>query len=269
MQGLRSTPLPARIFRGPPVPAIVLVRSDMRLRLFDWGPSPFCMKIRMLLEHKGLEFERLMIWGPPLVELWRRGRIGKVPALEIDGELVCDSTDIAYAIEERCPTPPAIPSDPVARGRCHVIEDWADESMYFLNLYYQWLDPEGAPNVAKAFAKVPLGQAIVPIFRQRVARQVRGQGTGRKPPEHIRRDLERNLDALDGMLAGGGFLLGDAPLLCDFAVAAQLHYLGRTPVGGRALAEHAPIRAYMERMKSLRETTRAQMREPGARVAST
>jgi glutathione S-transferase len=59
------------------------------------------------------------------------------------------------------------------------------------------------------------------------------------------------------MLSGSAFLLGDQPLLCDFAVTAQLHYLSRTPVGERALAARPVIGAYRDRMKALRETTRS------------
>ena len=77
----------------------------MAIRLFDWGPSPFCLKVRAILDHKQVEYERRNVLGPALVELWRRGRIGKVPALEIDGALVCDSTDIAHELERRFPDP--------------------------------------------------------------------------------------------------------------------------------------------------------------------
>jgi glutathione S-transferase len=63
----------------------------------------------------------------------------------------------------------------------------------------------------------------------------KGQGTLRKPPGHVRRDLERQLDAVDAMLAPGPFLLGDRPWLCDFALYGQLHYLSRTPVGAICL----------------------------------
>ncbi|HET6583757.1 MAG TPA: glutathione S-transferase family protein [Nannocystaceae bacterium] len=223
-----------------------------RLRLFDWGPSPFCMKIRAILDYKGLEYERVMVLGRPMIELVRRGGIGKVPALDIDGELVCDSTDIAHAIEQRFPTPPILPREPDRRALCHVLEDWADESVYYVNLYYQWIDPRGAPMVARAFERFIVGRAVLPLYRRMVTRQIRGQGTGRKPAAHVRRDLDRHLDAFDDLLAARDFLLGDGPFLCDFSAAAQLHYLSRTPVGGEALATRPRIASYRERMRTFR-----------------
>jgi glutathione S-transferase len=227
------------------------------MRLFDWGPSPFCMKVRSILDHKQIEYERVMVLGPPLLELLRRGRIGKVPALDIDGRLICDSTDIAHELERLHPAPAILPADPRQRGLCHAIEEWADESLYFVNLYFQWIDPEGAPLVAPVFRKIPVvGHVTYPLFLRRVRAQVQGQGTGRKPPEQLARDLERHLDAIDDMLAGRAFLLDGGPFLCDFALNAQLVYLSRTPVGGRALRDRTSVARYMENMRSLRDAHR-------------
>ena len=68
----------------------------------------------------------------------------------------------------------------------------------------------------------------------------------------MRRDLERHVDAIDDLLEAREFLLGDGPFLCDFAVAAQLLYMARTPVGGEALATRPRIERYRERMRSFR-----------------
>jgi glutathione S-transferase len=72
----------------------------------------------------------------------------------------------------------------------------------------------------------------------------------------VRDDVARNLDACDALVENGGFLLGDAPMLCDFALAAQLVYLSRTPLGGEAMAGR-PVQAYLARMKALRSAANA------------
>src|SRR5688572_28623116 len=51
---------------------------------YDWPYSPFCMKVRAMLDHKGLQYERINPLGRALFAIHRRGKIGKVPALEID-----------------------------------------------------------------------------------------------------------------------------------------------------------------------------------------
>ena len=228
------------------------VSAGMKLSLYDWGPSPFCLKVRAILDYKGVPYERIPVLGPRMFEVRRRGRVGKVPALDIDGRLVVDSTEIAHELERLFPRPGIVPSDSRQRALCHVIEDWADEALYFIGLHFQWIDAEGAPMVARAFERSVFGRAALAVYRRRIRAQVVGQGTGRKQPAQIAADLERELDATAAMVDPGPYLLGDQPMLCDFAVTGQLVYLSRTPKGGRSLARRPAIGAYPERMRALR-----------------
>jgi glutathione S-transferase len=228
--------------------------SDARphVRLFDWAPSPFCLKVRAILDYKGVPYERVRVLGRAILDVRRRGRIGKVPALEIDGALLVDSTNIALELERRFPTPAILPGEPRQRALCMALEDWADEAVYWQGLYFQWIDPEGAPMVAGAFGRTPIGIAAVTFYRRRIRSQIVGQGTGRKPPAMIAEDLERVLGTIDGLLAPGPFLLGAEPTLADFALMPHLVYLSRPPKSARILARHRLIGDYLERMKQLR-----------------
>ena len=207
------------------------------------------MKVRAILDYKGMPYERVTPLGLTMLKLRRRGKTGKVPAVEIDGELIVDSTDIAYALDERFPDPPLLPTDARERGLCHALEDWADESLYFIGLYYRWFEAEGRKVIPAAFGQSLSGRALYWFYQRRILGQVRGQGTLRKSPQHVRRDLERHLDAIEGMLAARPYLLGDRPYLCDFALWGQLNYLNRTPVGGEAIKPRQAIGSYIVRMK--------------------
>jgi glutathione S-transferase len=213
---------------------------------YDWPYSPFCMKVRAILDHKGIEYRSVN----PLAARGRLKRTGtgKVPAVEIDGAFVTDSTDIALALDDRFPEPPLLPSQPHERGLCHAIEDWADESLYFLGLYYRWFEVEGRKPVAAVFGKSLKGRLAYRYYLRLILRQLKGQGTLRKPPEHVGRDLERNLQAVEGLLTPGPFVLGDQPYLCDFALWGQLNYLNRTPVGAAAIEKRPGIRAFLKRL---------------------
>jgi glutathione S-transferase len=194
----------------------------VRLRLFGRAPSPFCMKVRAILDCKGVQCERAAVLGPSLMELLRRSGIRKVPA--------------------------------IARLRdfSHALEDWSDEALCFLGLYFQWVEPRGKPMVRRAFGATPLGVAARLFHRRRIAAQLRGQGTGRKSLAHITADLRRGFESLAAMLADQPFLPGDKPYLCDFAVNAQLVYMSRPPGSAEVLREHGALSACMECMKSLR-----------------
>jgi glutathione S-transferase len=213
------------------------------------------MKVRAILNYKGVPFERIAVLGPSLMELVRRSKVRKVPALDINGRLVVDSTDIAHEIERLFPEPAIVPADPHLKGLSHALEDWADEALYFLGLYFQWIEPRGKPMVRKAFGSSPLGIAARLFYRRRIAAQLRGQGTGRKSLAQITTDLEREFNALTAMLAGQPYLLGQTPYLCDFAVNAQLVYLSRPPASAEILREFSELGSYVHRMKALRAVT--------------
>lgn len=222
------------------------------LLLHDWGPSPFCLKVRSLLDYKGVPFRRRRLDPGGLARMIRRGGTGKVPAIELDGRLITDSTDIALAIEERWPDPPVVPTDPRMRAQCMALEDWADESLYWLGIHCQWVDPEGLKKVHLAFGRSAPARLVAAVYRRRVERQLHGQGTGRKSTEHVRRDLERALDTVEGLLEPGPWLLAEGPLLCDFAVGAQMVYLSRTPRGGPLVEARPSIVAHMGALRALR-----------------
>jgi glutathione S-transferase len=214
------------------------------LLFYDWPYSPFCMKVRAILAYKRLEYETVN----PLAhinEISRRGKVGKVPALEIDGELIVDSTDIAYALDARFPDPPLLPQSSHERGIVHAVEEWADESLYFIGLYYRWYEAEGRKPVASVFGRSLKGRIAYLFYLRRILGQLRGQGTLRKLPEHIARDLDRHLDAAEAVLTPGPYVLGDQPQLCDFALWGQLNYLSRTPVGAATIGKRPRIRKFV------------------------
>ena len=124
---------------------------------YDWPYSPFCMKVRDILEFKGLEYRTVNPLAARGV-LKRRGT-GKVPAVQIDGVFITDSTDIALALDKRFPEPPLFPSSSRERGLCQALEDWADESLYFTALFYRWIEEEGRKPVAGVFGSSLKGRA--------------------------------------------------------------------------------------------------------------
>jgi glutathione S-transferase len=221
----------------------------MELTLYDWAPSPFCIKTRAVLDFKGVPYRTVSALAS-VRSLRRRGHVGKAPALEIDGRLVVDSTDIAHELERLFPQPGIIPTDPRQRALCHALEDWADEALYFIGLWFQWVEPSGAAMVPRAFGTSLAGRLAYRAYRHLIHRQLRGQGTGRKTAAHIASDLQRELQAIDALIGTDGFLLGETPMLCDFALFGQLRYLSRPPQSAAALSAHPRIGAYLQRMKA-------------------
>ena len=221
------------------------------LALYDWGPSPFCMKVRAVLELKGLAYRRIAVLTR-IHELYQRSAVKKVPALDCDGTLLVDSTDIVHELERRWPEPRMVPQDPRERALCHMLEELCDESLYFFGLYYHWHDPPGRTRAQRFFARTFFGRLAFRPFLKRVEAQLRGHGISRKTPEHVRADLERNLQAFETWLDGRDYLLGAGPYLCDIALASQLRYLTLAAGTKTILTSYPRCAALVERLPQTR-----------------
>src|SRR5207244_1560665 len=110
--------------------------------LHQWAISPFCGKVRRILEHKGLAYEVVNYNGLRARKASGLSPTGKLPVIDYDGERIQDSSDIAVFLERKHPTPPIFPADPVLRAQAHFWEDWADESLYWFEVYMRFMYEE-------------------------------------------------------------------------------------------------------------------------------
>ncbi len=215
--------------------------------------SPFCVKAHRMLRLKGLSYEVKNLLLPGAIR--KVNPIGKLPAVAYDGSILVDSAHIARALEEKHPEPSLIPRDEFARARNTLLEDWADESLYFKALYFRWVSPENVPRAKQVFREAfrlpfPLGAIAELIFPRQIRSIVRTQGTGRKPYEMVAAELAEEMDALDALCATGPFLLGDSPRLADLAIHAQLQAMtfGATPDAERIIFGRPRLKAWFQRV---------------------
>jgi glutathione S-transferase len=222
------------------------------ITLFQFEISPYCDKVRRILHWKRQPYR---IEEIPLSQALTRVRklnpAGKLPCLEHNGHLIGDSTDIAYYLEERFPEPPLLPKDPALRALCHLIEDWADESLYFYEMRLRFTLPHNAqrfiPELTKhdpAWTKA-LATLLVPRMMRGVLSR---QGLGRKPLEHVLRDVERHASAIRDWLGGRDWLVGDALSLADLGVFSQLACIRGSAEGARIIERSPAVAAWMERV---------------------
>lgn len=222
---------------------------DVTLHQFEI--SPFCHKVRRILHLKGVPYDiREVSALRSAVDVRRINRMGRLPVLEVDGTLVADSSEIARFLDERYPDPPLWPADPRGRAQCHLLEDWADESLYFyeMTMRLQW--PSNSARWARELLRADgrLGMAIAPALVPRlVAQRTKAQGVGRKPHELVLRELERHFDALDTLLGDGDWLVSGALTIADIAVAAQVTAIAGAHEGRAALDGHPVIGAWLQR----------------------
>jgi len=223
------------------------------LTLYQFEISPFCDKVRRVLNVKRVPYAIEEV--PPSKTLGvvrKHNPAGKLPFILDDGRLVADSTDIVHYLEERWPEPRLVPDDARTRALCHVLEDWADESLYFYEMRLRFTLPHNARRFIPELVKHEgaLVQRLAPLAMPLVLRrQVAAQGVGRRPIAQVLRDVERHVDALAGLLEGGReWLLGDRLTVADVAVFSQLFCIRASDEGGRVVAARPAVGAWMDRV---------------------
>lgn len=204
--------------------------TQPRIVLHQWLISPFCGKIRKVLAFKRLAYETVEYAGLRSMKVKQLSSSGKLPVLDIDGERIQDSSAIARALEERFPNPSLVPSNAAARHLAHLLEDWADESLYWVEMWARFCDPVAHDRAAALLAagRPSYERHLVKLATLPYRKAVATQGLGRYPTEHILGELRGHLQAIEGLLAESSWLAGEAPSMADIAVSAQLDEIERT-----------------------------------------
>lgn len=221
------------------------------IRLHQFEISPFCDKIRRALRWKGLAFEVVEVPLAQATSIRRINPAGKLPTLEHEGRFVADSTDIALYLDERFPEPPLYPRDPRQRALCHVIEDWADESLYFYEMRLRFTFPHNAERFVPQLTAHDgaVVQRLAPHVVPRMMRAVtRRQGVGRKSEAQVVADVQRHLDAVDALVADSDWLVGDALTIADLSVFAELFCIRATDEGAKLVEGRPAAAAWMQRV---------------------
>jgi glutathione S-transferase len=205
------------------------------MELYQFELSQYSEKVRLILDYKGLEYKKIEVTpGMGQLELFRLSGSRQVPVLK-DGDLyISDSTEIAFYLERKYPENPIIPDDPVLKGLCLLIEEWADESIG-LKGRKAFI---GALNQNQNFRTSILPQNTPDFLKNIVSSippellDILGTGVGFGPDaiKDAKQGLKQDLEALSLILENRPYLVTDRPTLADLAVAG-LSVLLKFPEG--------------------------------------
>jgi glutathione S-transferase len=203
----------------------------MKATLYQFVTSPFCSKVRKILDYKGLDYQIVEVDYVERKELIAASGQIMVPALRLEDvqsggegaavETIVDSDRIAMRLEELCPEPTILP----ARSRglhlalTRYIDSSVEEALFFAAM----------PDEERYFASQ--GADRLAMFRF-----IRERKYGVGFCERMEREHETNMVRVREVLAPfemalehGAFLLG-GPGLADFALYGQLHFLALSGV---------------------------------------
>lgn len=228
------------------------------ITLYQFEISPFCDKIRRVLNYKEQEYQTVNFSMADAA----KGKIkkyysaGKLPVIKVHGTILGDSSDIAIYLEKKFPEKPLVPEDPKEKALVHIIEDWADESLYFTETYLRFNVTENRkkilPEVSKedGSAMQMLAPVALPLSMKKV---LNSQGIGRKDLVQVLADLERHITAIENWLGDGDWLVGNQITLADISVYAQLNCINQTPEGSEIINNSPAVKAWFERVATTTE----------------
>jgi glutathione S-transferase len=92
------------------------------ITLYSADICPYCVRTRLVLNGKGIEYDLVQVDLPDkpawLRELNPRNR---VPVLDVDGQVLWESEALNDFLEETYPEPSMMPSDPAGRARVRMV----------------------------------------------------------------------------------------------------------------------------------------------------
>lgn len=231
--------------------------------LYQFELCPYCHKVRAGLELKGIPYRKVEVNPMNKRELPKlpEGAPRKVPVLEVDGELLWDSTVILGYLDEHFPDSMRfLPEDPAVRTRAEQVENWVDDGLTFALptvIYGTWGEAVKAAQVTARTSNFGLLQNLMvraggSVVMHEVSKRIlkkRGQTDGRAW-------LSRELDQLEAWLGVQPFVCGDTLTLADVATHGALTCIQEFPAFTEMM-KRPRIEAWYGRVAALRAANRA------------
>jgi glutathione S-transferase len=185
------------------------------LRLCGFAASNYYNKVKFALLEKGVEFEEKLVWADRSAALLEKSPLGKVPFLETDQGVMCESQVIMEYLEATYPQKPLLPADPFAAAKIR-------ELMVFMELHLELVARE---LYVEAF------------FGGKVSDEVKGR---------VQKLLTRNAKAFAKLAKFSPYIAGGEFTMADCAAMVHLPLVGmasKTVFGEDVLAD-LPVREY-------------------------
>jgi glutathione S-transferase len=214
------------------------------MKLYNANLSPFTSRCRIQIYAKGLDIEMVeppggIVPGGSTSDDYKKiNPIGKIPSLEVDGELIPESGVICEYLEDRFPKPSLRPADPLDAARMRTLTNIVD--LYLV------------PPMQILFRQVNPATRDADLVREKVG------------------EVNRSFDLLERFLGKGPFAVGGSLSLADCTLVPLLFFATRilpmlgapSPVEGRPRIaawweaiqkESAPSRVLAEMDEALRQ----------------
>jgi glutathione S-transferase len=185
------------------------------LRLCGFAASNYYNKVKFALLEKGVEFEEKLVWADRSPALIEKTPLGKIPFLETEQGVVCESQVIMEYLEDAYPQKRLLPADPFAAAKVR-------ELVTFIELHLELIARE---LYAEAF------------FGGKVSDEVKGRA---------QKLLTRNAKAFAKLAKFSPYVAGSEFTMADCAAMVHLPVVGMSTkiIYGEDVLADLPVREY-------------------------
>jgi glutathione S-transferase len=185
------------------------------LRLCGFAASNYYNKVKFALLEKGVEFEEKLVWADRSPALIEKTPLGKIPFLETEQGVVCESQVIMEYLEDAYPRKRLLPADPFAAAKVR-------ELVTFIELHLELIARE---LYAEAF------------FGGKVSDEVKGRA---------QKLLTRNAKAFAKLAKFSPYVAGSEFTMADCAAMVHLPVVGMSTkiIYGEDVLADLPVREY-------------------------
>jgi glutathione S-transferase len=200
-----------------------------------WGEpsaSPFCVKLECYLRMAEVPFKTE--FGDP-----RKAPRGKVPWIDDDGVVICDSQLAIEHLKKKHgdPLDARLGKEEWARG--HVLRRMLEEGTYFLLVHLRWGEDAGWATYKRYFLPLlppVIGGPVIEMVRRGMKKTLHAQGSGRHTHEQKTKMACEDFNALATALGDADYLFGAEPTSFDATAFAFLTCLLAFPVASEPKA---------------------------------
>ncbi|MBC7416154.1 MAG: glutathione S-transferase family protein [Herminiimonas sp.] len=185
------------------------------LKLCGFALSNYYNKVKLALMEKGVPFEEELVWADRSQTLMAKSPLGKIPYIETDQGVLCESQVILDYLEAAYPEKPLLPADPFAAAKVR-------ELIVFMELHLELVARE-------LYGEAFFGGTVSDDIKLRTKKL-----------------LTRNIKAFAAMAKFSPFVAGDAFTIADCTALAHLPLisLATKAIYGEDLLADLPVRAY-------------------------
>lgn len=189
------------------------------LKLCGFAMSNYHNKVKLALLEKNIPFEEVLVWADRSPALLAKSPLGKIPFIETEHGVLCESQVINDYLEAAYPETPLLPADPFAAAKVR-------ELIVFIELHMELVARE-------LYHQAFFGGTASEETRTRVQKQ-----------------LTRNVKAFAGMARFAPFIAGAEFSLADCAALVHLPLISLATkiVLGEDLLAALPVKDYVKMM---------------------